>query len=178
MRKVVLYIAMSLDGYIAEEDGSVAFLDEVASDSQQEDYNTFYNTIDTVIMGNSTYTQIVNELSPNEWFYKGKECYVYSKTTSGVTENVKYTNLDPKKLIEQIRAEKDGKDIWIIGGSEIVELFIKDNLIDDYFVYVLPTILGRGIPLFKTGIQRTNLNLKKVSNLEQLVKLEYSKKQV
>ncbi|MCC0673971.1 dihydrofolate reductase family protein [Clostridioides sp. ES-S-0145-01] len=60
----------------------------------------------------------------------------------------------------------------------MVELFTKDNLIDDYFVYVLPIILGRGIPLFKAGIQRTNLNLKKVSNIEQLVKLEYSKKQV
>ncbi len=179
MRKVVLYISMSLDGYIAEENGSVSFLDEISSDfkhEQEEDYNTFYDTIDTIIMGNSTYTQVVNELSPNEWYYKGKECYVYSKTVSGITENVKYTNLEPKKLIEQIGKEKDKKDIWIVGGGDIVKLFMKENLIDDYYIYILPIILGRGIPLFKSSIDKTNLNFKKTSNIGELVKLEYSKK--
>lgn len=179
MRKVVLYISMSLDGYIAEENGSVSFLDEISSDfknEQEEDYNTFYDTVDTIIMGNSTYTQVVNELSPNEWYYKGKECYVYSNTVSGITENVKYTNLEPKKLIEQIGKEKDKKDIWIVGEGDIVKLFMKENLIDDYYIYILPIILGRGIPLFKSSIDKTNLNFKKTSNIGELVKLEYSKK--
>ncbi|KPI49338.1 dihydrofolate reductase [Clostridioides difficile] len=177
MRKVVLYIAMSLDGYIAEENGSVGFLDEIYPDFQQEeDYNTFYNTIDTIIMGNSTYTQIVNELSPTQWYYKGKECYVYSNTVNGTTENVKYTNLEPQKLIEQLGKENNKKDIWIVGGSDIVKLFMKDNLIDDYYIYIMPIILGKGIPLFKSGINKTNLNFKRLSNIGELVKLEYSKK--
>ncbi|HBE9347793.1 TPA: dihydrofolate reductase [Clostridioides difficile] len=180
MRKVVLYIATSLDGYIAEENGSVSFLDEISSafkNEQEDDYNTFYDTIDTIIMGNSTYVQIANELSPNEWYYKGKECYVYSNTINEVTENVKYTNLEPKKLIEQIGKDKEKKDIWIVGGGDIVKLFMKDNLIDDYYIYILPIILGRGISLFKSGIDKTNLNFKKASNIGELVKLEYSKKQ-
>ncbi|AVD37827.1 TPA: hypothetical protein JD074_01285 [Clostridioides difficile] len=94
-----------------------------------------------------------------------------------MTENVKYTNLEPKKLIEQIGREKDKKDIWIVGGGDIVKLFMKDNLIDDYYIYILPIILGRGISLFKSGIDKTNLNFKKASNIGELVKLEYSKKQ-
>lgn len=92
MRKVVLYIATSLDGYIAEENGSVSFLDEISSEfknEQEDDYNTFYDTIDTIIMENSTYVQIANELSPNEWYYKGKECYIYSNTINGTTGECK-----------------------------------------------------------------------------------------
>ncbi|HFL3546657.1 dihydrofolate reductase family protein [Clostridioides difficile] len=86
-------------------------------------------------------------------------------------------NLKPKKLIEQIGKEKDKKDIWIVGGGDIVKLFMKDNLIDDYYIYILPIILWRGISLFKSGIDKTNLNFKKASNIGELVKLEYSKKQ-
>ena len=54
---------------------------------------------------------------------------------------------------------------------------MKDNLIDDYYTYILPIILGRGISLFKSGIDKTNLNFKKASNIGELVKLDYSKKQ-
>ncbi|WP_131027040.1 dihydrofolate reductase family protein, partial [Clostridioides difficile] len=84
-------------------------------------------------------------------------------------------NLEPKKLIEQIGKEKDKKDIWIVGGGDIVKLFMKDNLIDDYYIYILTIILGRGLSLFKYCIDKNNVNFQKVSHIGELIKLEYSK---
>ncbi len=77
MRKIKLYIAISLDGFIADKNGSVAFLGGDGSDEQNfGSYLDFIETIDTVILGHSTYNQIVTELSPDEWAYKGKTSYV------------------------------------------------------------------------------------------------------
>lgn len=77
MRKVVLYIAMSLDGYIADKNNSVSWLSGDHSETNAiVSYFSFYDTVDTVILGWNTYHQIVNELSPNEWPYKEKTTYV------------------------------------------------------------------------------------------------------
>lgn len=77
MSKVVLYIAMSLDGFIAKEDGDVAWLEgQETGQPELGSYPEFIQTVDTVILGYTTYQQIVEELSPNEWPYKGKQTYV------------------------------------------------------------------------------------------------------
>ena len=79
MRKVILYIAMSLDGYIADQNGNVDWLNEYDSDEDVEgtdSYSLFLDKVDTVIIGYNTYHQIVTELSPEQWVYKGLKSYV------------------------------------------------------------------------------------------------------
>ncbi len=176
MRKLVLYIAMSLDGYIADSKGGIDFLYELPQ-SQESDpgYELFYETVDTIIMGNSTYRQVINELQTEGWVYPNKKCYVYSNTMEGSTVDIEYTNIEPKKLLENIR-KTDGKAIWIVGGGKIIKAFMEKNLIDKYYIYVMPIVLGKGIPLFREETPKTNLKLDEVNKIGEIVEIQYSKK--
>ena len=101
--KVILYIAMSLDGYIAKEDGSVDWL-ENAGNGVEGSYLEFYNTIDTIIMGRKTYDQI---LTFGEWGYKGKNTYVLTADTSKNTDNpnIEFVDTDVEALTIRLKQE-------------------------------------------------------------------------
>jgi len=88
MRNIVLYIAVSLDGYIARQDGSIDWLPQPSETDGDMGYREFYDTIDTVVMGRTTYEQVVNELSPDVWVYEGKACYVATTKQFEDTEDV------------------------------------------------------------------------------------------
>lgn len=79
MRKVVLHVAMSLDGYLARENGAVDWLHSEDQEEEASSFDAFYDTVDTLIMGRKTFTQVVEELSPERWVYEGKSCLVYTK---------------------------------------------------------------------------------------------------
>ncbi len=175
MGKVILYIATSLDGYISDEYGSVNFLYETPpNEKTSENYNTFYENIDSIIMGNNTYKQIVTELSPTEWVYPNKLCYVYSTSEVGANEDITYTNEDPKKLLSTIK-DKTNKNIWLVGGSALIKEFQNQNLIDEYIITVMPIILGKGISLFQKGVNKSNLHLSDVNRYEDIIEMRYKK---
>ena len=139
MKKIVLYIAQSLDGYIATKDGSVAWLDDYFS----EEFETekFIEGIDTVIQGNTTYEQFKTK-------YPGKNCYVFSKDADILAEDgVTLVKGDVKKFIDNLD-EKTHKNIWVVGGSNIISQFLDEQLVDEIMIYVMPIFLGGGIPLF------------------------------
>lgn len=151
MRKIKLYIAMSLDGYVADTTGSVSFLGGDGSNADNfGSYTEFIETIDTVILGYSTYNQIVTELSPNEWVYMGKTSYVLTHKDIPNEDEIIFTDKDIKMLSEELK-KTDGKDIWICGGANIAMQFHKLGLIDEYTLSIIPTILGDGIKLFSNG---------------------------
>ena len=77
-RKVIIYISMSLDGYIADKNGSVDWLAEQSSTQYDYGYSAFLKTIDTILMGKKTYDQIITELSAHTWPYAGKKCYFFT----------------------------------------------------------------------------------------------------
>lgn len=131
LRKVVLYIAMSLDGYIADKNGSVDWLEGYDSGGS---YSEFIKTVDTVIMGNTTYRQIITELSPNEWVYKGLAGYVITHDTSRKDENVTFYSGSPCALVEDIKRNSGG-NIWICGGADIAEQLISGGLIDVKYLF-------------------------------------------
>jgi dihydrofolate reductase len=174
-RKVILYIAMSLDGYIAREDGDISFLSVVDSPGEDYGYNDFIQSVDTVIMGRKTYDTVMS--FGIDFPHAGRECYVLSRTRTGADENVKYYNGDIADLIADIRKE-EGMNIFCDGGSEVVFELMKNNLIDKFIVSVIPILLGKGIPLFKSGIPETYLKLtRSVSFPSGLVQLWYDKKE-
>lgn len=172
-RKLVLYIAMSMDGYIARKNGDIDWLGGDGSDPNADSgYEKFYSSIDTVIMGRNTYEQI---LSFGEYPYKGTEGYVYTSKNINDNEDVVFTDEDPDELIRKIR-RKGGKDIWLVGGAEIIDKFINRDLIDEYYIAIMPHILGEGIPLFKNNSPELKLKLLSSESNNGIVMIRYKRR--
>ena len=143
-RKSVLYIAASLDGYIAFEDGSIDWL--VKYDSSISGYNEFITGVDTVVMGYTTYRQLTEELSVGEWPYEGLDAYVVSSRDHENRKEVTFIK-DPIMLVEELK-HKDGKTIWIVGGAKLAHSLFETGLIDELVLTIVPESIGGGIPLF------------------------------
>ncbi|MGD0816950.1 MAG: dihydrofolate reductase family protein [Methanomassiliicoccales archaeon] len=148
-RKVVLFIASSLDGFIAGKDGDIGWL----FTDQDYGYSDFLAGIDSVIMGRRTYDQL---LGMGDFPYRGKECYVFSRSVMGGDDNVEFVNKPVNEFVEELKAS-EGNDIWLVGGSELIWHFLKAGLIDEFVISVHPFILGDGIPLFRPDVQTHRL---------------------
>lgn len=169
-RKIVLYLAMSLDGYIAAEDESLEWLFQ--GDGQGDNgYSDFIETIDTIIMGKRTYDWVIKHIE-GEFPYRNKECYVFTKSTLPATEHVQFINQDVRNVINKLKKQA-GKNIWLMGGGELASSFFQEGLIDEFIITIAPTILGSGIPLFKEGSYQFNLHLKGMKRFNQFTELHY-----
>ena len=167
-RKVVLYIGISLDGYIATKDDSLEWLLNTQGNGDNG-FGEFYDTVETIIMGRRTYDWIM-EQENGRFPYVGKECYVYTTRAIEDTEHVKFTAQSPEKLIAGLK--KEGGKIWIVGGSQIIDLVRKKNLIDEYILSIAPVILGEGIPLFCKG-ERNDLVFDQARTFGQFLEVSY-----
>lgn len=177
MRKIVLYIAMSIDGYIAAEDGGVGWLE--GDDSEPENlgsYPSFIKTIDTVILGWKTYQQIVTKLSPQKWIYSGKTSYVLTHRNLSSSEEIIFTDQSLDELLKTLKSSS-GANIWICGGAEIVNQMMEYDLIDQYCISVIPTILGGGISLFGQREHEMKLRLVSVCRYNGIVDLFYERRE-
>ncbi|MBS1839580.1 MAG: dihydrofolate reductase [Acidobacteria bacterium] len=169
MRKVVLGLGISLDGYIARPDGSVDFL------FMPKDYSMgpFLKTIDTLVLGRKTYD---DGLKMGGSFDSSTKNYVLSrKLPPGERNNVTFTNQSPAALIAAIRKEP-GKNIWLMGGGIIIRDFLKEDLVDELYIGVVPTLIGEGIPLFPGGFpQREFALLENKTYSRGLISLRYER---
>lgn len=176
MRKIVLFIAMSLDGYIADTDGKVDWLTGQDKDIEiDESYADFVKSVDTVIMGWTTYHQVVTELSPGQWIYDNLQSYVITHKNCAPTNNITFVSESPCTLVDNLK-QRNGKDIWICGGADIVHQLMQNNLIDKYHISIIPTILGNGIRLFDVMVQKTDLRFITSKNSNGIVELVYQKR--
>ena len=176
MRNTVLYIATSLDGYIADNKGNV---DWIKGDGSFPDatgtYSKFIESIDTVILGYSTYYQITTELSPNKWVYKGLKTYVITHREKDSSEEIIFTSENPTELLEKLKIE-EGKDIWVCGGANIANQLISHNMIDRYHIAIIPTILGSGTHLFCKIPQKIDLKLISTECYNGITEVVYSRR--
>lgn len=176
MRKVVLFIAMSLDGYIADCDGGVAWLEGQGQDDENIDtYAEFVKSVDTVIMGWNTYHQIVTELSPNEWVYDDLTTYVVTHRKETSSDKIRFVDMNPVALINQLKME-EGKDIWICGGAHLIRQVLSAHLIDCFDITIIPTLLGFGIRLFENGNEEIKLKLVKTLSYNGMTELVYERR--
>ncbi|MBK3496282.1 dihydrofolate reductase [Viridibacillus sp. YIM B01967] len=153
-RKVILYIAMSLDGFIARTNGAIDWLDDAVEKGDGDNgYTAFYGTVDTVIIGRKTYDQVLT--LADDFPYRDKECFVFSNTVQTDTSYVEFVNEDVGTFVGALK-EREGGDIWLVGGAGLVDSFLKAGLIDEMIITVIPVLLGEGIPLFK---EQANLQL-------------------
>ena len=160
MPEVVLYIASSLDGYIARPDGAVDWLDEIAQPTEGEGYGyaEFIAGIGTVLMGRVTYEQILS--FGVDYPYPGTAGYVFSRSKAGQRdEDVEFVDgADLPQFIARLKATSD-KHIWLIGGGLLIQEFLRHDLIDRIILTIMPVILGEGIPLFPPPTPRIDLEL-------------------
>lgn len=163
MRKVVLGLGISLDGYIARKDGAVDWL----SMDWDYDWTAFFKTIDVVLMGRKSW-ETARAMMPKKKSKKSKasnpygamETYVFSKTLkeSGV-ESVPVISGNLKEFVKNLKA-KNGKNIWLSGGGELAKSFLDADLVDEIYLGVTPLLLGAGRPLFPELIREVPLRLK------------------
>ena len=158
MRKVILYIAASIDGYIAGPNGELDWLESIENpDNNDFGYSKFYKSIDTTIMGNSTYKQILS--FGVDFPYPDKTNYVFTKNISFLdTKYVKFVKTDFENFIMKLK-KQPGKNIWLIGGGKINSFFLNNNLIDELILTTIPVILGKGIPLFDARVNSNDLRI-------------------
>jgi dihydrofolate reductase len=172
-RKVVLYIAMSLDGYIAKHDDNIDFLSVVESPGEDYGYSEFLGEVDTVIWGRRTFDKVLT--LGDTFLHKDKNVYVISKSRTGNKDHVTYRN-DVVALIKELLAT-EGKNIYCDGGAEIVFELLKHRLLDRLIVSVIPYLLGDGIRLFKDQRPEEQLHFKRsISYPSGLVQLCYDVK--
>ena len=125
MRQTVLYIAMSLDGYIADRNGGVEWLTGQDGGADAGDsYTEFTKEIDTVVMGWNTYHQVTTELAPGEWVYEEFTSYIFTHREPDSTEKIRFVKESPGEFIRSLKRQ-DGKDIWICGGADIVQQLME-----------------------------------------------------
>ena len=146
MRKLKLYIAASLDGYIAGPNGEIDWL-EIAGELDYG-YAEFYESIDTTLMGSSTYRVT---LSVPEFPYPDKASYVFTRSAPPRdTEHVRFVSGDIAGFARSLK-EQAGRSIWLVGGGQVNTIMLNAGLIDEIILTSFPLVLGSGIPLFAPG---------------------------
>jgi len=176
-RKIILNLAISLDGFIADENGGFDWIKgdgDISHDTKQNfNFSEFANTVDTLFMGRKAY-----EDCPSETLKEFSSKTIYVATTRKLNskyDNVKFVN---KNILDQVLELKEtkGKDIWIWGGGVLADQFIKANVIDEYIIGIIPIILGKGVPLFLENNPLIKLHLCESTIQEGIVILRYDKR--
>ena len=172
-RKVILYIAMSLDGYIAQPHDDLTFLSIVEQEGEDYGYHEFTQTVDTVIMGRRTYDKVLSFGIP--FPHADKQTYIITRAAKPSEGNIHFYNGDLPTLIQQLKAQA-GKDIFLDGGAEAVFALMQHHLIDEYIISIIPIFVGAGISLFKADRPAENLQLISAKSFEKgLVQLHYKR---
>jgi dihydrofolate reductase len=150
MRKIVLGLGISLDGYIARPNGAVDYV------FMPKDYSMapFFATIDTAIMGRKT---LDAALKMGGGSFTGSSMATYVKPP-GERDGLTFVNQSPATFVRQLR-KRPGKDIWLMGGGELARDFLKADLVDELYIGIVPVLLGEGIPLFPSGFPQRNFAL-------------------
>lgn len=172
-KKIILNLAISIDGYIASEDGGFDWIvgdgDKSLDTEKKWDFNDFLDTIDIVVMGKNCYDQNFHK------DFKNKKVYVATSKNLKVYENIHFIKGDIVKIIEKERQTTE-KNIFLFGGGKVVDPFIKADIIDEYVIGIIPTILGKGRKLFLENNPKIDLHLDEYITDEGVVILRYSKR--
>ena len=174
MRKIVFYGAISLDGFLADEQDNLQWLfdTDLAGIST---YEAFEENIDTVVMGRVTYEETTKMLE-EEPFYLGKEKIIFSRTKNEELDEGYFTAENPVQVLQELQ-KNEGKDIWIVGGGGLFSELIEADLIDEYWIQIAPVLLGKGKRLFEEGNYRQRLKFVETTQMGELTELHFKRKQ-
>lgn len=154
MRKIILNVAVSLDGFIEGSQGEYDWCPPPAADDVE--MNAFLNRIDTIFIGRKSFALF------DPKYFPGKKAVVFSRSMNA-RNDVTVISSDFLSSVESIKKEK-GKDIWLFGGADLVTSFMNENLVDEMWLAIVPVILGSGKPLFQNIHQRRHFRITKAIN--------------
>lgn len=158
MRKLSIYIATSLDGYIAKPNDDLSFLKSVEKEGEDYGYSAFTATIDTIILGRKTYDWVRKEIGASHYDNGDKNVYVITRTEKPDIGKTKFYTGNLTELVKQLKNE-NGKNIYCDGGAEIINELLQNDLIDEFIISVIPVLVGNGTRLFKDGRPEQQLEL-------------------
>ena len=176
MRKISLFIATSLDGYIAKPNDDLSFLKQVEKEGEDYGYAAFTDTIDTLIIGRKTYDYVLKEIGSSHYDNGQRDVYVITRTERPQAGRTIFYTGNITELVQRLKSEK-GKNIYCDGGAEVINELLKHDLIDEFIISVIPVLLGNGTRLFKDGRPEQLLEFVKSKTFETgLTQLHYKRK--
>ena len=171
-RKVIVHIATSADGYIAGPGGDIEWLTSRPAPKGFYGMEAFMKTIDTKLLGRKTYDL---SLTMGAKFDPKSPTIVFSRQPppADIPAGVEFANDAIGPFVSRLR-EQPGKDIWLMGGGEIISSFLDEHAIDEFVISVVPVFIGDGIPLIARRHRHVRLELQSVERFEDgLVQLHY-----
>ena len=171
-RNVIVHIATSADGYIARPDGDLEWLTSRPAPKGFYGMNAFMRSIDTKLLGRKTYEV---SLRMGAKFDSGSRTIVFSRHAPPVDAppGVEFVNDAIGPFVSRLRAQP-GKDIWLMGGGEIIASFLDAQAIDEFVISVAPVFIGDGIPLIAQRQRHVPLDLHSIERFEDgVVQLHY-----
>jgi dihydrofolate reductase len=162
MRKVILSVAVSLDGMIEGPNGEYDW----CPPPSKKEMNDFLDKIDAIFLGRKSFELIGRSMFPK------KEHYVFSTTIKKATD-FQLIGSDAKQKVIDLK-KQPGKDIWLFGGAKLVTFFFNEKLVDEMWIAIVPIVLGKGKPLFSDIGQRTHFKLVEATPKEGYVSLYYN----
>ena len=176
MRKISLFIAMSLDGYIAKPNDDLSFLKIVEKEGEDYGYAEFTARIDTIIIGRKTYDYVLKEIGASHYDNGQRDVYVITRTERPQVGRTTFYTGNLTELVDRLKSES-GKNIYCDGGAEAINELLKHDLIDEFIISVIPVLLGNGTRLFKDGRPEEILEFITTKTFETgLTQLHYKRK--
>ena len=176
MRKLSIFIATSLDGYIAKLNDDLSFLKLVEKEGEDYGYAEFTSTIDTIILGRKTYDWVLKEIGTEHYDNGERDVYVITHSKRQDNGRTKFYSGDLTQLILKLKSEK-GKNIYCDGGADVINELLKNDLVDELIISMIPVLVGNGKKLFKDGRPEQQLELVKTKTFDTgLVQVHYKRK--
>lgn len=176
MRKLCIYIATSVDGYIAKPNDDLGFLKLVEKEGEDYGYAAFNAGVDTIIIGRKTYSRVEKEIGTSHYDNGDRDVYVITRTGRPANGRTRFYTGSIPELIETLKAEK-GKNIYCDGGAEIINELLKYDLVDEMIISIIPVLVGNGTKLFNDGRPEQLLELVNAKSFDTgLTQLHYKRK--
>lgn len=149
-----VFIAATLDGYIARRDGGLDFLDRVQREGEDYGYSSFFAACDALVIGRKTYD---TALGFPDWPYKGKRCLVLTHRPAASRYGEEFTDQKPRALLDWL-GQQGVRTVYVDGG-DVIRQFLAEKLVDELTLSIVPMLLGDGVPLFGPGLPELPLEL-------------------
>lgn len=152
---VYFYGCISLDGYLADKNHQMKWLDEIGT-VEETGYDDFYRQMDIIVMGRKTF-DFIAKIENFESFYEATDNYVMTHRNDLNAETFTPVSGDIKEFIKGI---PEDKNVWVVGGNTLLAPLLEDDLMDTLIIQIAPVLLGDGIPLFtqQEALKRFTLN--------------------
>jgi len=176
MRKLSLFIATSLDGYIAKPNDDLSFLKFVEKEGEDYGYSEFTAKVDTIILGRKTYDYVLKEMGASHYDNGQRDVYVITRTARPRQGRTTFFTGELTDLVQRLKSVR-GKNIYCDGGAEIIHVLLRHDLIDECIISIIPVLVGNGTRLFKDNRPEQQLEFVSAKSFDTgLIQLHYIRK--